>query len=113
MTKHWLIVVVAAIFEVLWVIGLKYSTTFWAWGGTIVAIVFTTYLLLLAGRYLPVGTVYAVFTGLGTTGTVIADALFFYEPFKISKIVLIIVLLSGVIGLKFVTDKDAKRSETT
>ena len=59
--------------------------------------------MIMAGRKLPVGTVYAVFVGLGTAGTVFSEILFFGEPFKVRKILLILLLLAGVIGLKLVT----------
>lgn len=59
--------------------------------------------MIMAGKKLPVGTVYAVFVGLGTAGTVFSEILLFDEPFKLEKIVLILVLLAGVIGLKLVT----------
>ncbi|GGC77530.1 multidrug resistance protein SMR [Thalassobacillus devorans] len=101
---NWLKVFIAALFEVLWVIGLKHADSFWAWGGTVVSIVVSFYLLIMAGKRLPVGTVYAVFVGLGTAGTVIAGILFFEEPFKWSKIMLIGFLLAGIIGLKLVTE---------
>ncbi|MNP57937.1 Multidrug resistance protein YkkC [compost metagenome] len=61
------------------------------------------YLLILATKKLPVGTAYAVFTGIGTAGTVIAEMVLFGEPFRIIKLLLILLLLSGVIGLKIVT----------
>ncbi len=57
---------------------------------------------------LPVGTVYAVFTGLGTGGTVVGEMLLFGEPFQWSKTLLIALLLAGVVGLKLVTDRDAQ-----
>ena len=59
--------------------------------------------MIMAGKTLPVGTVYAVFVGLGTAGTVIADILFFGQDFNIAKIGLIALLLLGVVGLKLVT----------
>ncbi|MCU9613218.1 multidrug efflux SMR transporter [Caldibacillus lycopersici] len=105
---HWMKVFISAIFEVLWVIGLKHADNFWTWTGTFVAIAVSFYGLLMAGRKLPVGTVYAVFVGLGTAGTVIAEIIFFGEPFKVSKILLILLLLVGVIGLKLVTEDDEK-----
>ncbi len=64
--------------------------------------------MIMAGRKLPVGTVYAVFVGLGTAGTVFSDIVFFEEPFKAAKIILILVLLAGVIGLKLVTKDNVK-----
>ena len=71
--------------------------------GTAIAIAVSFYLMIMAGKTLPVGTVYAVFVGLGTAGTVIADILFFGESFNIAKIGLIALLLIGVVGLKLVT----------
>ncbi|MGG0655263.1 DMT family transporter [Rummeliibacillus pycnus] len=108
MKKHWFIVLLAVLFEILWVIGLKHSHSIWAWSGTAIAVVFTFYLLLLAGRFLPVGTVYTVFTGLGTAGTILVGVLFFGESLSIAKILLLAILLVGVIGLKTVTSHEAK-----
>lgn len=103
MNTNWIKVVIAAIFEVFWVIGLKHADDFWTWTGTVISIIVSFYVMIMAGRKLPVGTVYAVFVGLGTAGTVFSDIVFFGEPFKSSKIILILVLLAGVIGLKLVT----------
>ncbi|WP_404996753.1 DMT family transporter [Caldifermentibacillus hisashii] len=103
MNKDWVKVFIAAFFEVFWVIGLKHADNFWAWTGTIIAIFISFYLMIMAGKKLPVGTVYAVFVGLGTAGTVFSEILFFGEPFKVEKILLILILLAGVIGLKLVT----------
>lgn len=103
MNTNWIKVFIAAFFEVFWVIGLKHADDFWTWTGTVIAIIVSFYLMIMAGRKLPVGTVYAVFVGLGTTGTVFSDIVFFGEPFKAAKMILILVLLAGVIGLKLVT----------
>ena len=103
MDKDWIKVIVAAFFEIFWVIGLKHANDFWTWTGTIIAIFISFYLMIMAGRKLPVGTVYAVFVGLGTAGTVLSEILFFEEPFMMEKVLLIVLLLAGVIGLKLVT----------
>lgn len=103
MNLQWMKVFFAAFFEVFWVIGLKHADSAWEWAGTVVSIAVSFYALIAAGDKLPVGTVYAVFVGLGTAGTVISEILFFGEPFDTAKILLIGVLLIGVIGLKFVT----------
>ena len=103
MNKEWMKVFIAAFFEVFWVIGLKHADDVWTWIGTVVAIAVSFYLMIMAGKTLPVGTVYAVFVGLGTAGTVIADILFFGQDFNIAKIGLIALLLIGVVGLKLVT----------
>lgn len=103
MNASWFKVAIAAVFEVFWVIGLKHADGFWSWTGTVISIVVSFYLLIMAGRKLPVGTAYAVFVGLGAAGTVFSEIVFFGEPFKVTKIILILVLLVGVIGLKLVT----------
>jgi len=113
MNTNWVKVVLAAFFEVFWVIGLKHADDFWTWTGTVIAIIVSFYLMIMAGKKLPVGTVYAIFVGLGTAGTVFSDIVFFGEPFKIAKVILILVLLGGVIGLKLVTkdiDKEGVES---
>lgn len=105
MTKEWLKVLVAAFFEVGWVIGLKHADHALEWAGTAAAIFISFYLLIMAGNKLPVGTAYAVFVGLGTAGTVLSDILLFGEPVKVEKLILIAILLVGVAGLKLVTDE--------
>ncbi|MEK5522743.1 DMT family transporter [Heyndrickxia sp. FSL W8-0423] len=105
MNVHWSKVVIGAIFEVIWVMGLKHADNLITWSGTIIAIILSFYLMIMAGKHLPVGTVYAVFVGLGTAGTVIAEIVFFHEPFKLSKFLLIALLLVGVIGLKIFSNE--------
>ncbi len=104
MNKDWLKVFLASIFEVCWVIGLKHADDFWTWIGTILSIIISFYVLIDAGRKLPVGTVYAVFVGMGTAGTVLSEILLFGGIFKWEKALLLIILLIGVIGLKTVTE---------
>ena len=108
MNANWMKVFIAGFFEVFWVIGLKHASGFWSWTGTIISIFISFYLLIMAGRKLPVGTVYAVFVGLGTAGTVIAEIIFFKEPIKLEKMILIFLLLAGVMGLKLITKDDTQ-----
>lgn len=103
MNRNWLKVFVAAFLEVFWVIGLAHAYDFWTWTGTIIALIISNYLMITAAQILPTGTVYAVFVGLGTAGTVVSEILFFGESFKWVKILFILLLLMGVIGLKLVT----------
>lgn len=113
MNREWIKVLVAAVLEVLWVIGLAHAYDFWTWTGTFIFIISSNYLMITAGQVLPAGTVYAVFVGLGTAGTVMSEIIFFGEAFRWKKIILIIILLIGVMGLKLVTDhKETKGAET-
>ncbi|MFT4414468.1 DMT family transporter [Fredinandcohnia humi] len=106
MNIQWVKVFFAAFFEVFWVIGLKHADSFLEWSGTAISIYISFYMLIAAGKYLPVGTVYAVFVGLGTTGTVLSEIILFNEPLHATKLVLILILLIGVIGLKLVTKEE-------
>ncbi|WP_276357419.1 DMT family transporter [Cohnella caldifontis] len=102
MNRSWISIFVGAFFEVLWVIGFKHADDAVSWGATVAALVISFYLIISASARLPVGTVYAVFTGLGTAGTVLAEMILFDEPVQLAKILLIAMLLAGVIGLKFI-----------
>ncbi|MCU6797790.1 multidrug efflux SMR transporter [Paenibacillus sp. WQ 127069] len=106
MNRYWIYVVLSGILEIVWVTGLKHSETALEWTATAVAIVISFLVIILAARRLPVGTVYAVFAGIGTSGTVLVEMLIFGEPFNVAKIMLIAVLLAGVIGLKIVTTEE-------
>ena len=109
MNKIWISVVIAAFFEVGWVIGLKHADSVLEWGGTLIAIIISFYLMIMAGRDLAVGTVYAVFVGLGTAGTVLAEIILFDAPVISAKLVLIVLLLSGVISLKMLSNQKEKK----
>ncbi len=111
MNKEWLKVFIASFFEVVWVVGLKHADSTLEWSFTIIGIIISFYLMVMAGKYLPVGTVYAVFVGLGTVGTVLSEILFFGEPLQFSKIALILLLIIGVVGLKFVTEESPVNKE--
>ncbi|GGA78567.1 DMT family transporter [Ornithinibacillus halotolerans] len=109
MNRYWIQLFIAAVLEVFWVIGLAHSYNAWTWTATAVLIIISNYLMITAAQVLPAGTAYAVFVGLGTAGTVISEILFFDEPFRWIKIILIFTLLVGVIGLKLVTDEGNKK----
>ncbi|MBW7458013.1 DMT family transporter [Paenibacillus sepulcri] len=109
MNRYWIYVIFAGLLEVVWVSGLKYSDSPLEWIGTGAIIVISFVAIIVSSSKLPVGTVYAVFTGLGTGGSVIVEILLFHEPFKLSKIILVAILLAGVIGLKFVTGDNPKK----
>ena len=102
MNRSWLYIVIGAVFEVVWVIGFKHADDYLSWIGTIAAVVISFAFIITATGKLPVGTVYAVFTGLGTAGTVLSEMILFHEPVEWIKLLLIAMLLAGVLGLKLV-----------
>ena len=115
LNKHWSLVVIAAIFEVMWVIGLKHADHWIEWVGTAIAIIISFGGLIFSAQKLPTSTVYAVFVGLGTVGTIVTEMVWFQVPFHWGKLGLIVLLLTGIIGLKFVTgdtEEHQKRRET-
>jgi len=111
MNRNWLLVIVAAIFEVIWVAGLKHADNLLSWVATAIAIIVSFGVLIYSGKKLPTSTVYAVFVGLGTAGTVISEMIWFDEPFNWTKAGLILLLLSGIIGLKTVTPEPEQKKQ--
>ncbi len=101
--KHWILLLVAAGLEVVWAVGLKYAegfTKFWPSVATIAAMVASMYLLALAARVLPIGTAYAVWTGLGAVGTAALGMVLFNEPANAARLACIVLVVCGVVGLK-------------
>lgn len=100
----WLYVLFAAIVEVFWVIGLRYSDSILEWTGTIVMIIFSFYFIIKACEKLPAGTVYAVFTGSGAAAIVLIDFVVFDAAFSLVKVLFISLIIIGVVGIKMTTD---------
>ena len=99
----WLYLFIAGVFETAWAIGLKYSAGFTKFGPsvfTVVAMSVSLYLLALALRTIPVGTGYAVWTGIGTVGAAILGIVLFNESREIARILCILLIVAGIIGLK-------------
>jgi len=99
----WLVLVVAGLFEVGWAIGLKYTegfTRLWPSALTVAAMVLSVVLLGWAMRTLPVGTAYAVWTGIGVVGTVILGIVLFQEPATVARLACVGLILAGIVGLK-------------
>jgi len=99
----WLVLVVAGLFEVGWAIGLKYTegfTRFWPSAATVLAMVASVVLLGWAMRTLPVGTAYAVWTGIGAVGTVALGIVLFQEPATVARLACVGLIVAGIVGLK-------------
>ena len=100
----WIFLGLAGILEMVWALALKYSDGFsrlWPSVITILALVGSFWLLALAMRQLPVGTAYAGWTGIGATGAVIFGMLFLGEPVTLLRVVSLIAVIGGIVGLKF------------
>ncbi|MFY9085074.1 quaternary ammonium compound efflux SMR transporter SugE [Aliarcobacter cryaerophilus] len=103
----WTILFLAGIFEIFWAVGLKYSDGFTKLIPTIftiVTMIISFYLLSLALKALPIGTAYAVWVGIGTVGTVIAGIILFGESMTLIRVISILFILIGIVGLKFTTN---------
>jgi quaternary ammonium compound-resistance protein SugE len=103
---NWLILVVAGLLEVAWAVGLKYTEGFTRVGAsvfTLAAMAASVGLLGVAMRQLPLGTAYAVWTGIGTVGTAIVGMLVLGEPAGALRIGCIGLIVAGIVGLKVLT----------
>ena len=99
----WWILVLAGLFEIGWAIGLKYTdgfTRLWSSLGTAAAMAVSVVMLAIAMRSLPVGTAYAVWTGIGAVGTAILGMVLFAEPATAARIGCIGLIVAGIAGLK-------------
>lgn len=102
----WLYLLIAGVFEVVWAIGLKYTEGFSRLVPsllTVAAMVVSLVFLSLALKTLPVGTAYAVWTGIGAVGTVIVGIILFAEPATVLRLGSVALILAGIAGLKLVS----------
>ena len=103
----WFLLVLAGLFEVCWAVGLKYTDGFtrpWPTVLTAASMIVSLVLLGLALRSIPLGTGYAIWTGIGTIGTVIFGIVYFAEPATAARIFCVLLILSGIVGLKLVSN---------
>jgi len=102
----WVYLLLAGLLEVAWAVGLKYSAGFtrlWPSVFTAVTMAGSVGMLGLALRTLPLGTAYAVWTGIGTVGTAVAGMLLLGEPAGALRLLSIGLIAAGIVGLKLVT----------
>jgi quaternary ammonium compound-resistance protein SugE len=103
---NWVVLIVAGLFEIGWAVGLKYTdgfTRLWPTVFTVAAMVISMTLLGIAVRNLPIGTAYAVWTGIGTVGTVVVGILVLREPATALRLACLAMIVVGIAGLKLVT----------
>ncbi len=99
----WVIVLIAGILEIVWAVGLKYTdgfTRLWPSVLTLMAMGASFFLLSIAMRSLPIGTVYAVWVGVGAVGTAFVGIALFGEPTSVLRLLSIAAIIVGIVGLK-------------
>lgn len=102
----WVLLIGAGLLEIAWPIGFKYSNGFTRILPTIptmLALLLSFLLMSLSAKSLPIGTVYAVWTGIGVLGTAICGILIFQESYNVFRLLCILMIFLGVAGLKFTT----------
>jgi quaternary ammonium compound-resistance protein SugE len=106
---NWIIVIIAGMFEVAFTFCLGKArastgmTAYWWYAGFVVALIVSMTLMLKAIQTLPLGTAYAVWTGIGAVGTVLIGILFFNDPTTFWRVFFIVTLIGSIIGLKIVS----------
>lgn len=99
----WIILFVAGLLEVTWAVGLKYTYGFskpWPSVLVVIALIASVYLLSVAAKTLPIGTAYAVWTGIGALGAAICGIWLFREPLTALRLFFLTTLLGSIVGLK-------------
>ena len=106
----WTLLFVAGVFEIGWAVGLKYTDGFtrpWPTTLTVAAMVISMVLLGLAARDLPIGTAYAVWTGIGAAGAIVLGIVLFREPATAARILCVSLIIAGIVGLKLLSPPSA------
>lgn len=110
MPGPWVILIVAALFEVCWSVGLKFTDGFTKPLPSVLtgaAMVISMYLLSIAARSIPIGTAYAVWVGIGATGAAILGVVLFKEPLSLARGLCLAMLVASIIGLKLTGSGEA------
>lgn len=103
----WVYLFIAGIFETVWAASMKYTegfTKLWPSLVTIGAMLISVSLLSVALKTIPIGMGYAVWTGIGAAGTVVIGILLFKEPVQMFRIICLVLIIAGIIGLKFTSE---------
>lgn len=102
----WTVLCIAGLFEIAWAVGLKYTEGFsrlWPSLWTLAAMTLSMVFLSLSLKVLPIGTAYAVWTGIGAVGTAICGIILFGEPRDAARLACIALIVAGIVGLKLFT----------
>ena len=105
----WVLLVLAGLAEVVWAVGLKYADGFTRLVPSAITIVFmviSVWLLAIALRTIPLGTGYAVWVGIGAVGTAVAGMVLFDEARSVARLLCIVLIVAGIVGLKLTTQEN-------
>ncbi len=100
----WIWLIVAGLLEIAWAVGLKFThgfTKLWPSVATVLLMLASFWCLAQAVKALPLGTSYAIWTGIGAVGTAIAGIVLFKEPATAARLVCMMLIVAGIVGLKF------------
>lgn len=107
----WFLLIAAGLTEIIWAIGLKEAHGFTELIPSLVTIMFLVisfFLFAQAMKTIPIGTAYAIFTGIGAAGTAVVGIIWFNEQVNVGKIVFLCLLLFGIVGLKLIDTEEAE-----
>lgn len=102
----WLWLIIAGVLEIAWAVGLKYAdgfTKLWPSAATVLLMLASFWCLAQAVKGLPLGTSYAIWTGIGAVGTAIAGMVLFKEPATAARLACMVLIVAGIVGLKLAT----------
>jgi len=102
----WILLVLAGLFEIVWAVGLKYTegfTRLWPTVGTVAAMIVSFGLLAHVLKTLPIGTAYAIWTGIGAVGTALVGIIVLGESASPARLACIGMIAAGIVGLKLVS----------
>ncbi len=100
----WLYLIIAGLLEVQWAVTMKYTegfTKIWPSVFCVLGMAASVYFLALAQKTLPLGTSYAIWTGIGAVGAAVCGMILFNEPRDVARILCILLIVAGILGLKF------------
>ncbi|WP_078381613.1 DMT family transporter [Sutcliffiella halmapala] len=111
---QWIYIFIAGLFEIVWVLGLRFSNGFTVLVPSLITIAtlsISFYLFSKSLKFIPIGTAYAIFTGFGAAGTALVGIFIFQESASMSKLFFIGLMLAGIVGLKLTTPAEQHGEE--
>lgn len=107
MDRRWTIILIAGLMEVVWAVAMDYSEGFTIWYYDVVVVIFLAASTILLAKSLsaglPVGTAYAVWTGIGAVGTLVVSAALGNESLSLIRVIFVIMIIGGIVGLQATT----------